>query len=586
MKRNEKIFLWAIILLALFLRIYRVQFGLPWVYWVDEDICTRYGVYIALNGTLNPFTFGYPSMIFYLSAILGTISWAITNIFGGNIDWHTFWLSYFGDATILALTGRFFQAVIGTITVFITYKIGAMFDKRVGFISAITMALSPLAIIESHRFAADGIMTFFCALTVLFTMKYHFKDETKNWVLAAIFAGFAAGTKYLGGIAIVSLWMVELFRQKSFRKFLKSKVLWLSILISLGAFFITTPYLLINPKEMILDLGRDTVHMFGGHLGFEHSAPAFIQNILHFGYALGIAGLLAAVLGSIILFRKNKKLFYILVSFPLIHYLLTALWQVSYARYMFIALPPLAVLSSFGLIEILRRWKILGIILIVLAFGELSIHALLIERYLSLPNSLDIARKWIMENVPEDETIGTMLGNRLFAGSDEQIRSLLQKARAGSSIDTLYYKGVLYYTPARYKRPLFNLPMVGRQTGLMDKLKSFGSKIIGYKRKGEPAKMNPGELLAENDVHYYVASAVYYQRYRNARDIYPLQNEFYDNVLNPQNILASFGGEYKLNFREVPSMSYMFRTKTNGIKTVICRLNRFNLSFVRCFPCQ
>lgn len=313
--------------------------------------------------------------------------------------------------------------------------------------------------------------------------------------------------------------------------------------------------------------------MFGGHFGFENKPLALVHNVSHLVYALSIIGLLVVVAGLIFLFRKNNKLFWILISFPFIHYIITGLWQVSFARYLYIILPPIAIFSGYGLFEMFKRWKTIGIILIFITFTNLAIHTALIERYLSLPNSLTLTREWIINNIPADETIGTRFGNRLFPGNDDQIRSELDVARANGSVDTLYFKGVLYYTPDKYKRPIFKLPIITKEKSFVDKLKSLGSKIIGYKRKYTlPEIIEPLKVLQQNNVNYYVASAVYYQRYRNARKIYPIQNQFYDNILKSENVLASFGQEYELKFREVPSMIYMLNAKTNGIRQVVCKI--------------
>ncbi|HDG67984.1 MAG TPA: phospholipid carrier-dependent glycosyltransferase, partial [candidate division Zixibacteria bacterium] len=193
---KRKFIIWAILLIGLFVRIYQIDWGLPAEYWADEDVILSYSAYIGVTKSLNPYTFGYSSLIFYVGTLIGFVDWVILNLAGANVDWDFLWSSYFADYTIIVLSARIFLASVGVLTVYLTYRIGEKVSEKVGLISALLVALSPLAIVETRRYSADGLMGLFTTLSLLFTIKFVDSNKSKDAILSSIFAGFALGTKY------------------------------------------------------------------------------------------------------------------------------------------------------------------------------------------------------------------------------------------------------------------------------------------------------------------------------------------------------------------------------------------------------
>ena len=107
-----RIVLGAVVLLALGLRLYGIQYGLPSVYNPDEVAIMARALSFA-KGTLNPHNFLYPTFYFYVlfawvGAYLGFV-W----LTGGVASVAALQQLYFTDPTGIYTAGRILGAVLG-----------------------------------------------------------------------------------------------------------------------------------------------------------------------------------------------------------------------------------------------------------------------------------------------------------------------------------------------------------------------------------------------------------------------------------------------------------------------------------------
>ena len=563
---RNRILLWLILLFALVVRLYRFDWGLPWVRWGDEHTIISYSAFISLNKTLNPFNFHYSSLVFYFVSVLGWVIYAVLNLLGVDVDWDTFWLSFFGDPTILTISARIFQAFIGVVTVYIVFEIGQYINKKIALFSALIFALSPLAVIESKKYGGDGIMAFFCAVALLFVVRYITTQRAKYLLISALFAGFAAGTKYFGGVVLVSLWTGMYFTQKSLKRVIKSGYFWLSIVFAMIGFLISSPYIVITPFRFFKDLGYEFFHILSGHLGFEHAPPAPVGNIFHLVYALGIAGFIVFVFGVILGFRRKDKIVIALVMFPLAIYLITAFGKTSFARYFCSLLPSLVVVSAYGFEWLWRQRRFLFWVMALLALAEFGVRTYGILRYFSLPISDDIAREWIVKNLPADAKIAAMNPGALFFPSTVEMRAKLEKSIREHKVDSLKYIGMLRFAPVEYRRDMCKLPAAAgkyrKSPGVW--LKEKVKKILGKSASVHTSPVDIWEKLKECDAFYFVAQSQYYMRHFNAPDVYPDYVEFYNKIFQTHP-LFEVGNEF-VTTREIPPLKVLITAKVAGQK--------------------
>jgi len=112
-----------VLFLGLFVRLWGISFGLPYLYHVDEDrfakISLRY-----FTGDLNPHFFHVPSLHGYFITGIWKIYFFIGKIFG---EFHTqsdFIESFNANPTSLIFLGRLFSALLAAGTILIVYLLG------------------------------------------------------------------------------------------------------------------------------------------------------------------------------------------------------------------------------------------------------------------------------------------------------------------------------------------------------------------------------------------------------------------------------------------------------------------------------
>ncbi len=574
LESKRKFIIWAILLIGFLVRIYRIDWGLPAEYWADEDVILSYSAYIGLTKSLNPYTFGYSSLIFYVGTLIGFVDWIILNLAGANVDWDFLWSSYFADYTIVVLSARIFLALVGVLTVYLTYRIGEKVSEKVGLISALLVALSPLAIVETRRYGGDGLMGLFTTLSLLFTTKFINSNKFKDAILSSVFAGFALGTKYYGGAVIISLWVAMLIKQKSLIKTLKSRNFWVSIVVLLGSFLLSSPYILVHPKLFIKFFGHNILHAVGGHLGFEHSPPAYWTGLTHIAYSISLVGLLIAI-GVIVyhLTKPHPKITPI-AAFPLLFYILTAFWKTSFARYFYVVTPPMAILAACGLNYLWNKAKFLSVVLVIASVAQLVIWDYAILRYISLPSSEEIVKKWITEHIPPDEKIATISPKSPFAPTKEYLLQRLRNSRTAAEVDTLKYKSLLRFSCQNPQRDmLFISPYHTRkrQYTLFTRIKNKAKHILKIKTTpNQSPAANVEELIKNYGANYFLAQSLYYLRHLAAPDYYPNYVKFYKKLFK-QKPLFETGNEY-ITARELPPLKVMLKAKVAGQKYKIFKL--------------
>ncbi len=571
-EKKERIVLWAILLVALMLRLWRIDWGFPFVYWVDEDVCTQHGIYCAVLKSLDPQTFGYPSLIFYIAAMLGSIGWAITNLFGGNVDWNTFFLSYFGDATTLGLLGRSFSAAVGTLTVAAVYKIGKFFSTKTALFGALIFALSPVAFEQGHRFTPDGIQALFCTLSIFWAMRYYDDVKNKHWLFSAFFAGLAAGSKYVGGLVLIAVWTAEFLRTRSFRKLFTSRVFWLSWILSVSIFALTTPYSILHPIGLIVGLGQGTSHMLEGHFGFEKSPIGGIFNIYNLTYAYGFIGTIALFVGLIFAKKARKPIFWVLAAFPIAYYAMTFFWQASFARYIFPFIPVATVFVGFAF-DRLINWRKGFSVIFGISILELCVYCVLFCRYLTLPHTCDMAREYVSANIPAKASTVDVMGRRFFIESDSLLTYRRAELQDAKSVDTLYLGALEVYVPEHYKRNVYSEGFFVISTGLGESIKNKAARIMGRTRNIPRAPENILEGYDERQIDYFVASSNIYLRYNASPEIYPEFVNFYTKLAKMKKRVAQFGEETDFVGREIPPFSQLWKAQTAGPRIIVYSLH-------------
>ncbi len=418
MNRMRWLILVAILALALGLRIWGIGFGLPYPYHADEPTY----VSAALNlgaGIIGrqPNPTGFSNILFgeyagyFLAGRLG-------GLFSSTA---AFEQAYRADPSIFLLLGRLTSALLGVATVLVVYWLGKRMNRRVvGWLAALFLAVAFLHVRDSHYGVPDVATTFFVGLTVLFCVLASQKHSSKYLGAAAAAAGFAVATKWSVwpvGISLLIAFVYHFWwRARSKTVSRSGQVLsMLAIMLCFaGGFALGGFQLFLKPGTYIEYALREARAGEAGGFGLWQidTVPGWEFYLKTLLYGLDLVMLTLGVLGlvrrTVIAVSRREVPGILLISFPLVYFLVMGSTQHYFARYALPLIPFVALYAAeatsaaFDWLAVRRRslaWAtaaILTIAAVALPLLRSIQHDVLLAR----SDTRTLAKEWIETNIP------------------------------------------------------------------------------------------------------------------------------------------------------------------------------------------
>ncbi len=234
----------TILLLGAALRVYGVNWGLPYQYQTEEYRIIKYALKMG-GGDLNPHIFEYPSLYLYFMLFLYGIYFAVGRLFGWFASPVDFARLYVSNPTSFHVMGRLAEASFSLGSVFLVYQLGKkMFSEKVGLVAAFCLAILPSAIYTSHNTKGDMAGFFLSLLFWSYCYKISQSGETKDYYIAGAVYGLTLSTKYVPAIMGIALpiahWMGP--NRSQFKHFFGS------LLVMPFFFILGTPYAVLSPE--------------------------------------------------------------------------------------------------------------------------------------------------------------------------------------------------------------------------------------------------------------------------------------------------------------------------------------------------
>ncbi len=346
--------------------------------------------------------YGHPPTNDILASLFNFIFYHKLGILGDVESYHLFEIA---SATAL---------IVG-ITVFTYKKFGGLI---VSLVSSFSLASYPLFFSESHFNIKDPPQAAFYGISIILFYFAVVKNKWQLFVLSAISAGLALGTKFnvIFLPFIIGPWFL-LYAKQNYKKkkFLdRSSVITLLLypLIVLITFYIFWPYLWKDPLNNLLkvvsfykDVGTSPTGELDGftHNGFNLFAPYWIA------ITTPLPVLFLTIVGTLVsLFKliKKRELVYLLVLtwflFPIFRVVLPGAAIYTGVRHIMEFLPAMAILTGIGIkfifdMSLKKSWKVTVIIV------------LLISSWFVIK---DVARLHPNENVYFNQLVGGLPGAR------------------------------------------------------------------------------------------------------------------------------------------------------------------------------
>ena len=400
-------FVSAIVAAAGLLRFWGLNAGVPYNISVDEPQVLNRAVGMMRSGDLNPRFYDYPALYIYMQMVVACFRFMTGALLG-------YWDSL-GAAPISAfyVWGRALTAALGTATVFIVYRIGLRWGSRQALLAAGLMAVMPLHVRESHFVLTDVPVTFFVALTALFSLRALERPSLRSFAIAGGFAGLAAATKYPGALALV----MPLIAAAGCGGIRGSRVkVSLGVLSASGAaFLIAAPYTLLDLTGFLNGYAR-LMGSYTGSLGHE---PWQVYT-KHLRRAMGWPAFVAMLAGCVLAarrgFEKGARLKWILVLvFPLLYFWFISRQSLVFGRYLMPLVPFAALLAAFPVVaaagfvrrRLRVRWISTAVVVVLTALTTVPAadDAVRFNMGQSKRTTAALAHDWLIENVPAGTSI-------------------------------------------------------------------------------------------------------------------------------------------------------------------------------------
>lgn len=401
--RGELLWVGGLLAVALILRLWGVQQGLPFVYNADENAHFVPRAIGMFGHSYNPEYFINPPGFTYLLHVLFAV-W-----FGGRTGVSD---AYAADPTDVFTAARSASAVLGTLAVGFLYMAGRELtgDRRVGFAAAALFAVAFLPVHYAH-FALNDVPTLApLCLALWFGARVYRRGGWVDFAIAGIALGLACATKYTAGIVLLVLVAAAVAGAMDARR----AALGCALLGACGlvGFLIANPYALLDYDTFRdgLDKQSSASSDGGGKLGLAES-HGLVYYAKTLSWGLGVIPALAALGGCGWLLARDRRLAAVLVPAPLLFLLFMGTQDRFFARWMLPVYPLLCLLAAVAAIALVglvrsgrwQPWALGGAVALLVGQGLVySVHN---DAVLARADTRELARKWMVANVPEGEKV-------------------------------------------------------------------------------------------------------------------------------------------------------------------------------------
>ncbi len=408
----------GISLVALGLRLYAVDWGLPDVHHPDEPYILNRALAFA-KGDLNPHNFLYPTLYFYVLFAWEAAFFVVGRVSGMYSSLAAFEREYFVDPSHLVVAGRALTALFGVAAVIAVYRFGRrLFDGPTGLGAALLLAVAPFAVRDAHYIKHDVPVTLFVVLAQAACARLVADPAAAArrwpWLLAGGMAGLATSTQYYAFPVVVPIVVAAVIHARRTGEWPGAfRLLVLAGAACVVAFAATSPFLLIEVNTTVRDMVAvrqiDVDRAVVGAGAFT-SLGAYLWMIAT--DAVGWPTALAAVAGFAVALAKDARRGLLLLAFPAA-FLAFLANTVPMSRYVNAMLPSIALAAAYaitsGFAAVNRagrrvpQWARAGALLAVAVPG--LVGSLRSDWFYAQPDTRTLARKFIERTAPVGSTV-------------------------------------------------------------------------------------------------------------------------------------------------------------------------------------
>lgn len=337
------------------------------------------------------------------------------------------------------LIARIITALLGTATIFVTYKIGKELQSpMLGIIGALLLAVLPLHVKYSHYTHVDIPLTFITSLTVLASIYVWKRGDIKFYVTTGILTGMSGSVHYTGFVVGIALLIAHAIRMRNHRN------IFIALLCIPIAFAATTPYTLImwqQSKEIY-----ETLQARGAAGDLGYTRPSFTWPVYtsspDWGLPFTLSGIwwefhpiiisLAAFGFLLSIWKRNWSIVALLGGTILIMYIAIVGKLPLYAIKRLLPLTPLVcIYAAWAVHELLNstkvphtiKYSIAGIIITVI-LAHAGIQDMGFDAAYAQGSTHSTAVAWALNNIPHGSVVLQHTPIKLLDWNDTNYKTL------------------------------------------------------------------------------------------------------------------------------------------------------------------
>lgn len=353
-KRPISVLLLIIVLFSFWLRVWGIQFGLPFAYHPDEQQYILPGIGFV-SGDFRPLAYYNPTLYPYFIGLVYTLTYFGLRAFGAFPAFFDLSAGWSGPmlpwVTGLIYLARYISVAIGVFTTLVVYQLGRRAYSHVtGLAAAIIFGLTFLPSREAHFAVSDTPVALGVAVTLYLCLNIVRYGRGLDYLWVGVAIGLSTAAKYSAGLLILPLGAAHLLSRcyHSWRQRISSA--WLVVIAGIAAimgYLLVSPYTLLESKEFWADFSENMQSARTGFQGLDldpaGGAIFYLKSLIWgFGWPLFLLFLVAVLFA---LWRR-RRVDLVLLVLPLLGFLYMQRQAMYFARWLTPFLPPMAVLAA------------------------------------------------------------------------------------------------------------------------------------------------------------------------------------------------------------------------------------------------
>jgi hypothetical protein len=402
-RRVHRLVLALILAAGLALRVVNNDYGLPYVYSIDEASHFTSRAVEMFWQDLNPGYYQNPAAYTYflyvvLRVLYGPLGFVFDLPYGNVTD------QFNKDPSELWVVARTLAAALCMAGVAATYAAARrLWGVREGLVAAAVLSFAFLPVAYSRVAVTDVGSLAGVALALMWSVQAAERGRTRDYALAGAAAGLAIAFKYTAGLVLLPLGIAALARLREDRARAIGGLA-LGGLCAVAVFALLNPFVFGSLGDWWRDL-RDQADVAASDPkpGQESGGVSYYLDSLTWG--LGWAGLAAALAGAVLVLRRDLVRGLMLIAVPLALFAYLAVQSRYFGRWLLPAYPALAMLAAVAVARaaelVPRRWQAAaatGLALVVIAQPLLA--DVRTARVLGREDTLTQARDFLDERYP------------------------------------------------------------------------------------------------------------------------------------------------------------------------------------------